>query len=161
MDDVQIKHTAAGYQLSQAQWLPGPPDEVFKFFENPFNLEKITPKRLHFEVKNHEPEKIQEGTTIEYKLTLHGIPIEWISEISDYSPPRYFTDRQVKGPYKKWVHTHTFDEVRGGSLIGDQVYYEMPLGPIGRMAHWYFVENDLKDIFQYRRRKLFQLLTPE
>jgi ligand-binding SRPBCC domain-containing protein len=63
----------------------------------------------------------------------------------------------IRGPYRKWEHVHTFETIRGRTVVGDQVYYELPLGWIGELAHGLFVKSDLKDIFKYRAKKLAEI----
>ena len=67
------------------------------------------------------------GVRIDYRLKLHGIPLQWQSEISRWDPPSTFVDEQRKGPYRRWVHTHTFADERGGTRVGDSVDFEVPL----------------------------------
>ena len=47
---------------------------------------------------------------------------------------RRFVDRQVKGPFRLWEHTHAFEERPDGTLIRDAVLYRMPYGPLGDRA---------------------------
>lgn len=86
----------------------------------------------------------------EYSIRVMGIQMRWKSLISEYKPPFRFIDEQVKGPYTSWQHTHTFTEVHGGTLIGDEVRYAMPFGIIGRVAQRLAVSRQLEDIFSHR-----------
>lgn len=152
-----ISPLAEGYQLQQSQSFNQELDELFTFFEDPNNLERITPPRLQFSVNDYTPKPVQEGTVIEYRLTLRGIPIRWTSEIVDYVPNEHFTDRMIRGPYKKWEHIHTFERIQGRTVVGDQVHYEMPYGWFGEIAHRLFVRSDLEHIFKYRAETLSQI----
>ena len=130
-------------------WLPRPRDEVFAFFSDAANLEAITPPWLHFHVLNPAL-VIHQGVLIDYRLRLYGIPLRWQSEISRWSPPTMFVDEQRKGPYRRWVHTHTFADERGGTRVGDAVEFEVPFG-------WLvggFVIRDVNRIFAFRERAL-------
>jgi ligand-binding SRPBCC domain-containing protein len=132
-------------------WLPRPRDEVFAFFADAANLEAITPPWLHFQVLNPAL-VIHQGVLIDYRLTLYGIPLKWQSEISRWDPPRSFVDEQRKGPYRRWVHTHTFADERGGTRVGDAVEFEVPFGwLVGR-----FVQRDVNRIFSFREKALRQ-----
>jgi hypothetical protein len=101
---------------------------------------------------------ITQGTLLDYRLRLHGIPLLWQSEISIWDPPRRFVDRQTKGPYSLWVHEHVFAEQASGTLVGDKVEYAV-FG--GRLAQKFFVAPDLERIFQYRHRVLEELFNPD
>jgi ligand-binding SRPBCC domain-containing protein len=82
---------------------------------------------------------------------VHGIPICWRTEIAEWQPPHRFVDVQLRGPYRLWHHTHTFEERDGGTLCGDHVRYR-PHG--GALMHWLFVHRDVERIFQYRQQRL-------
>ena len=98
-------------------------NEVFAFFSDATNLEILTPHWLHFKILSCLALlKIGKGTLIDYKLKVKGIPIRWRSESIDWKPPYLFVDRQVKGPYEMWVHTHRFSETNQGTLVEDLVF---------------------------------------
>ena len=140
--------------LEDTLWVPRPRDEVFAFFANAANLEALTPPWLHFRILNPAV-VIEAGARIDYRLTLHGIPLRWQSEISRWDPPRSFVDQQRRGPYRRWVHTHTFAAERGGTRVGDSVEFEIPfawlVGP--------FVMRDVKKIFAFRQQALTKIFT--
>jgi ligand-binding SRPBCC domain-containing protein len=137
--------------LEREQLLPAPPDEVFDFFSEAHNLEAITPPWLHFRVFTAHPIAMRPGTLIEYRLSLHRFPVNWLTRIESWLPGRRFEDRQLRGPYKLWHHTHTFEPYDGGTRVRDLVHYAMPLGPLGRLAHAAVVRRDLDRIFDFRR----------
>jgi ligand-binding SRPBCC domain-containing protein len=138
--------------LAREQLLPRPPDEVFPFFADAHNLEAITPPWLGFRVVTRMPIEMAPGTLIEYRLTLHRIPIRWRTTIAVWDPPRRFVDVQLKGPYRLWHHTHDFAPAPGGgTLMRDTVRYALPFGPLGALAHRLLVRRDLAAIFDYRR----------
>ena len=91
------------------------------------------------------------GTRIEYALRLHGVPVRWVTRIEAWEPGRRFVDRQLSGPYARWVHEHAFEPVAGGTRVRDRVDYALPLDPLSRPLHRLVVRPDLKRIFAYRR----------
>lgn len=136
--------------------LPESRDKVFQFFADAFQLETITPPWLHFEVLSDAPIAMKTGQLIDYKLKLHGIPVKWQSEISAWEPPFRFVDQQVRGPYRKWYHEHTFEEHPRGTLVRDRVEYAVPGG---WLINRFFVKGDLQRIFEFRHemlRKIFE-----
>lgn len=145
------------HRLQTALWLPRPRDQVFHFFADPRNLERLTPDWLHFEVVSPPEAEVRQGTIFDYRLRLHGFPLRWRSEIAVWEPPCRFVDRQTKGPYSLWVHEHTFEEHDNGTLIGDTVQYAVPGG---RLVQKFFVAPDLERIFKYRHRVLEGIFTP-
>ena len=131
-------------------WVPRPLDDVFAFFSDAANLEALTPPWLHFRILTPQPIAMHPGTLIDYRIRLHGIPISWQSEITDWNPPRQFVDQQRRGPYRRWIHTHTFAAEGIGTRVSDRVDFEVPLGWLtGR-----FVLRDVEKIFAFRRRQL-------
>jgi ligand-binding SRPBCC domain-containing protein len=138
------------YVLERQQILPASPEDVFPFFAEARNLERITPPWLRFSVLS-APQPLSEGALIEYRLKLHGIPIRWLTRIETWAPPRRFVDVQVKGPYALWHHTHEFTARDDATtLMTDTVRYALPFGPLGWLAHRAFVRRDVERIFDYR-----------
>jgi ligand-binding SRPBCC domain-containing protein len=132
--------------LEREQVISRPVGEVFAFFAQARNLERITPPWLRFRVLR-DPGTLAAGTLIEYRLRLHGVPLRWISRIEDWEAERHFVDRQVRGPYRLWHHTHEFLPCGDSTLVRDRVRYAVPLD---RCAHP-FVRRDLERIFDFRR----------
>jgi ligand-binding SRPBCC domain-containing protein len=147
--------------LELDQVLPGERDEVFSFYADAFNLEAITPPWLGFRVVTPGPIEMQPGAMIEYRLKLHGIPVRWLTEIEIWEPGRRFVDIQVRGPYRLWRHTHSFEDDPGGTRVRDSVSYEIPLGPLGELADRLMVRRDLARIFDYRRRAVVEAMRVE
>lgn len=146
------------YQLEREQFVPRPIDQVFAFFTDVRNLEAITPPWLKFRIVSPTPIDMKAGTEIEYELAWRLVPIRWKTVIRKWQPPRYFVDGQVRGPYKLWEHTHSFEGVNGGTQMKDSVRYALPLGPLGRLAHALRVRRDLNRIFDFRAETIARLL---
>ena len=144
------------FRLTTEHQIEKPLDEVFSFFSDAHNLVELTPPRLHLEVLTSVPIEMEVGTLIDYSLKLRGIPVRWQTEITEWEPPYFFADEQRKGPYRCWIHKHTFVETDGGTLVGDDVEYAM-LG--GKLINKLIVRPDLEDIFAYRSQKLKKLLS--
>ena len=138
-------------------WLAHPVPDVFSFFGDEKNLEAITPPWLNFRVVGKTTERMQSGTLINYRLSLRGIPLKWQSRIEEWEPNKRFVDTQVKGPYKLWYHTHTFEAKDGGTLMSDVVRYAVPGGLLGNVLAGPFVRRDLAKIFAYRKQKIDEL----
>lgn len=135
-----------------------PRAEVFDFFADAANLERITPPQLNFHIVTPQPIDIREGALIDYRLKLRGLPMTWRTEISVWEPPHKFVDRQLSGPYKQWIHTHTFTELGPAkTLIEDEVRYRLPLEPLGDIVH-FIVKSELKKIFDFRQKTVQELL---
>jgi ligand-binding SRPBCC domain-containing protein len=135
-----------------------PREDAFAFFADAYNLEARTPPWLGFGILTPRPIPMRRGTTIEYVLTTHRVPVRWRTEIVEWAPGRRFVDTQLNGPFRLWEHTHAFEERPDGTLIHDAVLYRMPYGPLGAIAHRILVASDLERVFDYRRDAVDRLL---
>ena len=148
----------AEYLYTSTLTVARPREQVFDFFSRAENLELITPPELNFHIVTPTPIKIEKGTLIDYRLSMHGLPMKWQSEITVWDPPNKFADEQRVGPYKQWIHTHRFTETGDGStLIDDEVRYRLPLEPFGDIAQ-FFVERELNYIFDHRTKMVNEIL---
>lgn len=143
------------FHLKTEQIIDKPQDELFSFFSDAHNLAEITPPWLNFRVLTPPPIEMKVGTCIDYRLKLRGIPVRWQSEITAWNPPHSFVDEQRRGPYRRWIHMHTFVAVPDGTLVRDEVEYAV-FG--GWLVKKFFVAPDIAKIFAYRSEKLRELL---
>jgi ligand-binding SRPBCC domain-containing protein len=140
------------WELRSRLHLPRPRPEVFAFFADAANLEALTPPFLRFHIETPRPIEMRPGALIEYRLRVHGLPIRWTTRITDWEPPVRFVDEQLRGPYRIWLHEHTFEDAPGGgTFVHDRVRYRPPFG---RLANWLLVERDVRMIFRYRTEAL-------
>lgn len=145
--------------LEREQRLERVPEEVFQFFADARNLERITPGYLHFRVLSQEPADMGAGTLIRYRLRLRGVPIRWLTRIEQWEPGRRFADLQLRGPYRYWHHTHDFEPDSGGTLMRDTVRYAMRAGRLGERVHGSLVAPDLARIFDHRTERIEALFS--
>ena len=145
------------FVLRKQQFVSSPLREVFAFFEKPENLELITPPALSFHIVSPRPISMKKDATIDYTIKVLGIRRCWQTRILEYEPMHRFVDEQLKGPYKSWLHTHTFREQDNGTLVIDEVSYIMPFGILGRLVHAIFVRSQLQNIFEFRSRLIQEL----
>ena len=139
------------FTLSARQRLSSRLEDVFPFFADAHNLEALTPPFLSFSIRSPGPIDMREGTLIEYRIKLHGIPIGWRTRIDVWEPPLRFVDRQLRGPYRLWRHEHRFEAQGDSTLVLDEVAYRV-LG--GAPVNALLVRPDLRRIFTYRRTQL-------
>ncbi|MGQ9669244.1 MAG: SRPBCC family protein [Desulfosoma sp.] len=137
--------------------LPHSMDHVFSFFADAANLECITPPALHFRILTPLPISMGVGTLIQYRLRLFGIPFGWTTRITVWNPPCCFVDEQIHGPYRQWIHTHTFQATPKGVWMHDHVQWALPLYPFGEWAAP-VIGALIAWIFRYRARTIPALL---
>ena len=139
------------YLLETKTEISKPLDQVFDFFSRAENLEKLTPKWLNFKILTPLPIEIRQGKIIDYEIRLFGIPFKWKTLITDWQPGIKFTDEQLKGPYKTWIHTHHFEAVGSKTVMRDRVEYRPKGGILSPIIHYFFVKKQVKKIFDFRR----------
>ena len=144
--------TSPPYILKKSLFIKKPIQEVFSFFENPQNLEKITPPNLNFQILTLPPLEMKKDAIFDYLVRPLFFPLKWRSRMTEYEPPHRFVDVQLGGPYSYWHHTHSFMEKDGGTLIEDDVRYVLPFGVLGKLAHWVHVKKKLEHIFEFRKK---------
>jgi ligand-binding SRPBCC domain-containing protein len=146
--------------FTSVQDLPVPRAEVFAFFADPSNLERLTPPWLSFQVLTPAPLPRGEGAQFSYRLKVRGLALTWSTLIESWVPGERFTDRQIRGPYALWHHTHLFEDLPGGGTrIIDRVRYRVGWGLAGRIITALWVRPDVERIFQFRRATIEALFT--
>ena len=137
---------------------PAPLADVFRLFEDPRNLAKITPPWLNFQILQPEKIRMRAGAEIDYLIRWLALPMKWKTLITRYEPPYRFVDEQARGPYSLWRHEHSFRETPAGIEILDRVDYRLPLGVLGQIAHAVMVKRQLMGIFRYRQAAITRIL---
>lgn len=132
-----------------------PIEQAFAFFSEARNLERMTPPWLNFRIATPLPITMQEGTMIDYRIDLYGLPIPWRTRIDAWEPGVRFIDRQVAGPYRWWHHEHRFESIPEGTRVVDHVEFV----PRAAWLSSWMVRRDVGRIFEFRQSILAELLT--
>ena len=86
------------HRLNATQHIARPIDEVFDFFSRPRNLHRLTPSAMGFEYLTDDGE-MRAGLEIAYRIRpLFGVPVRWLTRITEFYPPHGFRDIQVREP---------------------------------------------------------------
>ena len=163
------------------QWLPYPVELVFDFFANPENLPSLMPpwQKARIEDAAFAPPPprrstdpphrgIAAGVGTRMTLTFRPFPfspvrVPWEAEITDFIWNHRFCDRQVRGPFAYWNHCHRVrSEHRAdgpGTLLSDDIEYEMPFGKFGELAQHLVLTRQLRRSFAYRHASASDLLS--
>jgi len=145
-------------RIEYSQFVPGNINEVWDFFSSPANLSKITPPEMGFIITSPLQSTMYPGMFITYKVSpALGIKLKWVTEITQVSDKKFFIDEQRSGPYSIWHHEHHFKEVNGGVEMHDILYYQAPFGFLGKLAELIFVNNKVKQIFNFREKRINEL----
>jgi len=147
----------AEHILHREQIIKRSREEVFAFFADALNLERITPPELNFKILSPQPIDIKKGALIDYRLKLRGISLTWKTEITEWNPLHSFVDTALKSPYRQWIHQHKFTIGEAGeTIMEDIVRYRLPFEPFGDLAHW-LVKKELNYIFDYRYKVIKEI----
>lgn len=113
---------------------------------------------MGFHILDGADGKMFPGQIIQYKVKPFPFAnVRWVTEITHVVDNDYFVDEQRFGPYVLWHHKHFLKETLNGTVMEDIVDYKLPFGFFGRLAHFMWIEKQLKHIFRYREEKLTQL----
>ncbi len=127
-------------------------DKVWNFYTDIKHLEIVTPPNLKLNIIETSNKQIVEGLrmTISGRLVLYNSKWNSIISLVDISKHMYI-DEMVKGPFKKWKHTHLFSEIgKNQTVVTDKIEFELPFFFLGKLMEGY-VENNLKKIFDFRK----------
>ena len=146
------------FKLKYSQKLPISLNEAWDFLSSPNTLELITPRHMDFNITDWDEKKAYPGQIIQYTVKpLLGVKINWVTEITQVKDKEFFIDEQRFGPYSFWHHKHFLKEVENGILIEDVIHYKIPLGPIGVLINFLFINSKLNSIFKYRKQELIKI----
>jgi len=145
--------------LQTKQFIKSDIQTVWDFMSSPENLAKITPPYMGFKILTDlNNSKMYPGQIIEYFVTpVAGIKMHWVTEITHVKNLEFFVDEQRFGPYSFWHHKHFLKQVDGGVEMTDIVHYKAPFGIIGKIANALFIGKKIKEIFDFRYKKLEEI----
>ncbi len=130
-------------------------ETMWAFLSNPKNLKKLTPTKIGGEYIGDVVDKMEEGMTVSYKITLiPGWKITWKAQFIKVNEFDFFVDEQINGPFRFWRHKHSVKRLSNGVLLIDEITYEPPFGVLGALANRLFIRRTLKKVFQYRSEQL-------
>jgi ligand-binding SRPBCC domain-containing protein len=126
------------------------PEAVFRFHESREALDRLMPRWERMRVAESAGSLLP-GSKVVLRGRLLGLPISWVAVHTEYEPPHLFADRQESGPFARWHHRHLIlDDGSGGTVLRDEIDYELPLGALGRWLAGAVVHRKLERLFAYR-----------
>lgn len=128
------------------------PQQVFAFHEASGALESLTPPWEKVKVVEGGG-SIEPGAIVRLQTKLGPFSLNWVAEHTEYKPPYLFADRQVSGPFASWYHRHRMiDDGAGGTILRDEVEYQVPMGLLGRLLGGRLIARKLQRMFDYRHQ---------
>jgi len=144
------------FKFAQSLILPVSLDEAWAFFSNPANLEKITPPEMGFETISGNEFPMKVGQEVAHRVRLAPlIWITWVSRIESIEKGEeraFFSDRQLKGPYAYWKHTHHFLEVDAGVEMKDEIEYSIFPNVLSPLINQLYIRKKLETTFTLRNQ---------
>src|SRR5262245_36748916 len=140
-------------RFEATQSFPRPVEEVFEFVLQPANLIRVSPPELNLELVEAPP-RLELGSRIVLSAQRLGFKQRLVNEVTALEPNRLMRDEQREGPFGKWVHSHQFEAIPGGTRVTDVIEFEPPGGLLGFMLTAQVIERDLREMFAYRQEKL-------
>jgi len=164
--ETAVRSIMADYVLERRMWLPRSRPEVFAFFADPSHLSLVTPPSGGLRWLTPPPATLAAGAILDFSMRVVGFPVRWRVFVREFDPPYRFVDAQILGPFARWEHRHRFLETPAdngkdclaGTLVEDRVTYRLPLGPLGRLIHAGGAGRQIAGVFDWRERRLRELL---
>lgn len=132
-------------------------DWLYDFLIHPANAVLVTPAHLKPRLIEG-PERLEVGSRIAVQIRRFGIPQTMYAEVKRLEPGRLLQDDQVKGPFRRWSHTHALEPLGPGrTRMIDRIEFEKPAPPLGWLVSESFILNDLQQMFRYREQRFREL----
>lgn len=127
-------------------------EKVFAFHEAPDAFERLQPPWQKSEVVQ-PPTSLEVGTCVILKVKFGPIWQTLVAEHVAYEPGKMFADELIKGPFAKWHHKHIVTaQGEDECVLTDDIEYELPLGPLGRLLGGWVARRNLEKLFDFRHR---------
>jgi ligand-binding SRPBCC domain-containing protein len=128
--------------------IKAPVDQVFAFCSSRRGFERHFPYRVRW---SQGPENWREGTELTFKFRYLGLWLNYVTRVVRYEVNRCFVDEMISGPYRSFVHTHSFRETEEGTLYTDRVEFSTGFGGwIDR----YVALRQIRAAFEQRHRRM-------
>lgn len=148
------------YSFQSEQWVPYPRERVFAFFADPANLPPLMPGWQRARVEK-APDSAGTGSliTISFRpVPLLPLRVKWDALITEFRWNEFFCDEQRRGPFKYFRHCHRIRAERNGTVVSDNVEYELPFGVLGDVANNVLMKRQIRSLFRHRQKMLPLLL---
>jgi ligand-binding SRPBCC domain-containing protein len=101
------------------------------------------------------------GETVTWRAKHFGVYQHLTVEIFEMQSPHSFSDRMTKGIFKKMEHQHLFVQTETGCTMTDVFDYQSPLGALGRLADWLFLEKYMRNLLLERNATITRIAKSE
>lgn len=89
--------------------------------------------------------------TVTWEATHFGVRQRLTSKVTGLERPRFFRDSMVSGAFARFDHDHFFDQTNENeTVLRDRFDYDSPLGILGNIADWLFLESYMTRMLEER-----------
>ena len=133
--------------------MPVSAQRAFEWHGLPDAFERLAPPWQRLEIVERQG-TIREGDGIILKVWFGPLPIHWSLVHREFIDGQLFTDEQLSGPFKHWIHRHRFhDEGERSCVLEDEIEYLLPVDQLTYPVAGRFVKRELSRLFRYRHGK--------
>ncbi len=130
--------------------------DVQRFHSLSTSMGAITPPPVIVRIHS-APVKLNEGDEMDFTMWLGPLPVRWLARIEEVTPTS-FADRQIRGPFTKWIHRHSFVAIDANtSEVRDHVEAELSTHPFWKLLGGFMWLN-MPVLFTFRKFKTRWLL---
>jgi len=129
-------------------------NNLFDYHTRNGALERLIPPWSGLNLVNQKGGINNDAISI-FRINFGPINFQWIAKHFGYIHNKQFQDEMIKGPFQKWIHTHSFiPQGLNQSFIEDKIDYTPKFGKIGSNIIQKRIQNYLEQLFLYRSRIL-------
>nr|WP_321398134.1 TIGR01777 family oxidoreductase [uncultured Desulfobacter sp.] len=140
--------------FTQKTTILAPVSKVFAWHARAGAIDRLTPPWAPLTLVSRKGKGVDKGVEVTFKIKVFGVPMTWKARHIDYRENQMFRDRQLKGPFAEWEHSHLFHEQANGSTVmEDRVKFRLPFG-IFSLPFSGYAKKELGRMFAYRHRVL-------
>lgn len=92
------------------------------------------------------------GQEVTWRARHFGIWQSLTVRITEFEPPTHFADVMLRGAFRRMKHHHYFERSSEGTVMRDLFSYESPLGILGRIAEFLFLDRYMRSLLVERNR---------
>lgn len=140
-------------RFRRATYLDVPRERVWDWHARAGALQRLLPPWQDVRLVSRDP-RLENGSRATLELGLGPVRKRWVAVHRDVVPGEGFVDEQETGPFESWRHEHRFDAADGGgTMLVDEVEYELPLGSLGSAIAGAYTESSLERTFSWRHER--------
>jgi ligand-binding SRPBCC domain-containing protein len=111
--------------FEQSVLIKAPVEAVFAFCSSRLGFEQHFPHKVAWQ---DGPDEWCEHSVLTFRFRYFRCWFNYRARVTRWEPNRLFVDEMIAGPYKRFVHTHSFEAAPDGTLYTDRVEFSTGFG---------------------------------